>query len=51
MMKLTLIRKDKKNQTHITHKDIEWLMAQIIGFAKGNPSYRHTIYQYVNCLL
>ena len=29
MMKLTLIRKDKKNQTHITHKGIEWLMARI----------------------
>ena len=50
-MKLTLIRKDKKNQTHITHKGIEWLMTPIIAFANGNPSFRHTIYQYVNCLL
>ena len=32
MMKLTLIRMDKKNQTHITLKGIEWLMAHIIGF-------------------
>ena len=50
-MKLTLIRKDKKNQTHITHKGIEWLMAPIIAFANGNPSFCHTIYQHAKRLL
>ena len=49
-MKLTLIRKDKKNQTHITHKGIEWLMTLIIAFANGNPSFCHTIYQHAKRL-
>ena len=51
MMKLTLIRKDKKNQTHITHKGIEWLKAQIIGSVKGNLSFYHAIYQQAKHLL
>ncbi len=33
-MKLTLIRKDKKHQTHVNHNAIEWLMTLIIGFPK-----------------